>query len=61
MDFMGLKELLDDNFEDAEWVTVTRKLNESYRLAGKDGKLCGKSKRSFFPSAISAVVSSELS
>lgn len=60
LDFVGLKELLDDNFEDAEWVSVTRKLNESYRLAGKDGKLSGKSRRSSFPSTISAVASSEL-
>ena len=60
VDFKGLKELLDDTFEDAEWVSVSRKLNESYTLAGKDGKLSGKSKRSSFPGAISAVASSEL-
>ena len=60
LDFAGLKELLDDNFEDAEWVSVSRKLNESHKLAGKDGQLSGKSKRSAFPSAISSLVSANL-
>ena len=60
VDYDGLKELLDDHFEDTEWVSVSRKLNESYRLSGKDGLLSGKTKRSAFPGTIVDAVSQAL-
>ena len=51
-----LKELLDHEFEDAEWVSVSRKHNQSYKLNGKDGELKGKQSATSFPEAIVAAV-----
>ena len=47
-----LKVLLDDHFDDSEWVSVRRKAREQYTLAGKDGKMTGKLPLNDFPSAI---------
>jgi hypothetical protein len=37
VDYEELRELLDDHFEEVEWVRVQRKLRESYRISGSDG------------------------
>lgn len=47
-----LKRLLDDNFEDSEWISVRRKVGEQYTVAGKDGNLSGKLPLNEFPAAI---------
>lgn len=52
-----LKKLLDDHFEESEWISVRRKSGEQYTVAGKDGKLTGKLALSEFPSAITEFIS----
>jgi len=37
LDYLSLGEILDDNFEEQEWVSVKRKSGEYYRIAGYDG------------------------
>lgn len=39
LDYDELKIILDENFEDSERVSVTRKLRGNYRVTGRDGKL----------------------
>jgi len=39
IDYQMLKEILDENYEETEWVSLTRKPKQSYRIAGKDGKM----------------------
>ena len=36
LSYNELKKLLDDNFDDTEWVSVSRKIRQSYRVDGKD-------------------------
>ena len=50
--YTTLKILLDDHFDESEWISVRRKPNEQYTVAGKDGKLSGKLPLNEFPSAI---------
>jgi len=33
-----LKEVLDENHEEVEWVSISRRLRENYRVAGTDGR-----------------------
>lgn len=47
------KQLLDNDFETAEWVTVSRKFNKQYSLSGNDGVLEKKIARNDFPDSIS--------
>lgn len=47
-----LKIILDDYFEDSEWISIRRKSGEQYTVAGKDGKLGRKLPLNEFPSAI---------
>jgi hypothetical protein len=49
-----LKVVLDDKFDDVEWIRVSRKLNESYRISGKDGSYARPLKRRAFPDRITA-------
>ena len=51
-----LKQLLDENFEEVEWVSVRRELKTRYALKGKDGELKGKIALNQFPRAIVAAV-----
>jgi hypothetical protein len=39
VNFSSLKTILDHNHEDVEWVSVSRKPNSAYRIAGNDGEL----------------------
>ena len=39
LEYDNIKELLDDNFEDHEWLSVSTKLRKEYTLKGKDGNL----------------------
>jgi len=52
MPYQNLKEILDDNFELVEWISVKRRLNKEYTIKGKDGKLSRKIPRSLFPKII---------
>lgn len=52
IDYTQLKEILDDDFEDVEGVRVSRKIRESYRLSGRDGKLSRTLPRNSFPDSI---------
>ena len=47
-----LKQILDDNHEEVEWVSVHSQLRSQYSLRGKDGKLDKKISRSDFPRSI---------
>ena len=55
-----LKILLDDHFDESEWVSVRRKSGEQYTVAGKDGKLTGKLPLSEFPSVIVNFISKKM-
>ena len=52
IDYPTLKQLLDDHFDDTEWISVTRKLRENYRVSSKDGKLDRALPKNAFPSSI---------
>jgi hypothetical protein len=46
------KKLLDEIFEQAEWVSVSRKLHQPYHIVGKDGRLDRTLPRKSFPGSI---------
>ena len=52
IDYPTLKQLLDDHFDDTEWISVTRKLRENYRVSGKNGKLDRALPKNAFPKSI---------
>ena len=52
IDHPTLKQLLDDHFDETEWISVTRKLRENYRVSGKDGKLDRALPKNAFPRLI---------
>jgi hypothetical protein len=39
VDYVQLKSMLDEYHEEQEWVSVTRKLRQNYRVKGHDGSL----------------------
>lgn len=47
-----LKQVLDDNHEEVEWVSVKAKLHSQYSISGKDGKLDKKISRNDFPRSV---------
>lgn len=47
-----LKEILDEEYEPVEWVDVRRRLNESYRISGSNGKRDKPVRRNSFPDKI---------
>ena len=47
-----LKEILDEHFGEIEWVSLSRKPNQSYRIAGTDGKLDSTLAKNTFPNLI---------
>lgn len=53
-----LKQILDDNHEEKEWVAVRSQLGSQYRLSGKDGRLDKKIARSDFPRSIGLYICS---
>ncbi len=52
IDYPTLKQLLDDHFDETEWISVTRKLRENYRVSGKNGKLDRALPKNAFPKSI---------
>lgn len=53
VDFEQFKQVLDDHFEDQEWVRVSRKLRQTYRISGNDGKMERPLPGNSFPKVIS--------
>ena len=51
-DFNLFKEVLDDLHEEQEWVSVTRKPRENYRIKGNNGTLKKPLPRNSFPSIL---------
>ena len=49
IDFEQLKELLDSTYEEQEWVRVSRKLRQNYRIKGNDGSMERPLPRSSYP------------
>jgi len=50
--FKELKELLDENHEDQEWIAISRKPREAYRISGNDGQRENALRKNNFPNAI---------
>lgn len=49
INYEKLKQILDDNHEAQEWVRVSRKPRQNYRISGNDGVLEGPLARNSFP------------
>tara|TARA_X000000368_G_C22899606_1_gene653466 strand:- start:78 stop:632 length:555 start_codon:yes stop_codon:yes gene_type:complete len=56
IDYDLLKLLLDDHFDESEFISVSRKLRENYRVNGTDGKLNKALPKNNFPKAIADIV-----
>ena len=52
--------ILDDTFEKDEWVSVSRKLRQAYRVSGRDGKMQSTLPRNNFPKAITDCITTQL-
>jgi len=52
VNYSTLKEILDENYEEVEWVSLSRKPNQSYRIAGTDGRLESTLAKNTFPNLI---------
>jgi hypothetical protein len=52
LSYSELKNILDENYEDQEWVAISRKPRELYRISGKDGKIDRPISSSKFPDGI---------
>lgn len=55
-----LKKLLDEQFEDSEWLSVSRKHNQNYRVDGHDGKRKLTIPMNSFPSDIVSYIKNKL-
>lgn len=53
LDFSALKQILDHHHEEQEWVRISRKPRQAYRVAGNDGRLERALPRNSFPGAVS--------
>ena len=60
IDFNNLKNLLDDTHDEQEWVSVSRKLRENYRVNGNDGGLGKPLPRNSFPNNVVSYFQSAL-
>ena len=52
VNYEQLKDVLDENYEEQEWVRVFRKPKQNYRISGNDGKLEKPLPRNSFPKVI---------
>ena len=52
-----LKNILDENFKDIEWISASRLARESYTIKGSDGKLKFKINLNDFPKHINEILS----
>lgn len=53
VEFERFKQILDHHHEEQEWVRVSRKLRETYRISGNDGELERPLPKNSFPKIIS--------
>jgi hypothetical protein len=60
VDFDELKSILDEHHEEQEWVSVSRKLNQNYRMKGNDGTYLKSLSRANFPNNFSDYFSKKL-
>jgi len=60
LDYQQFKMILDENFEEAEWVSVSRKLRQAYRVSGRDGKLGQTLPIKNYPTAVTKFIFSQL-
>lgn len=49
IDFDELKFILDDHHEEQEWVSVSRRVDQHYRIKGNDGEFSNTISKSNFP------------
>jgi hypothetical protein len=54
INYATLKEILDENFDEDEWISLSRKSNQSYRVAGSNGRLKTTLAKNTFPNALGA-------
>ena len=52
-----MKNILDENFKDIEWISASRLARESYTIKGSDGKLKFKINLNDFPKHINEILS----
>lgn len=52
IDYQDLRRILDEKFDDMEWVSLTRKPNSYYRIAGTDGAHESPLPKNAFPGKI---------
>jgi len=52
INYSTLKEILDENYDEVEWVSLSRRPNQSYRIAGTDGRLKSTLAKNTFPNLI---------
>jgi hypothetical protein len=60
-DFQQFKEILDEDHEEQEWVSVSREPREQYRIKGNDGALSNPLPRNAFPGILVDYFKQELS
>lgn len=60
VDFKQLKDVLDEHHEEQEWVSLTRKHKENYRLKGNDGSFERALPRNSFPGNVTKYFMSSL-
>tara|TARA_Y100000589_G_scaffold331298_1_gene384224 strand:- start:73 stop:657 length:585 start_codon:yes stop_codon:yes gene_type:complete len=60
IDYNTLKLLLDNHFDSSEWISVSRKLRENYRICGKNGKLDRALPKNDFPKRIIEYINTNL-
>tara|TARA_B110000503_G_scaffold127549_1_gene197429 strand:+ start:420 stop:935 length:516 start_codon:yes stop_codon:yes gene_type:complete len=61
VDFDVFKKILDETHEEQEWVRISRKPKQNYRVAGNDGRLDKPLPRNSFPVVISEYFKSLIS
>lgn len=59
VNYQSLKQILDEEHEEQEWVSLSRKLRQNYRLSGNDGKFDSALPKNSFPSTIVGYFKSE--
>jgi hypothetical protein len=60
IDYQDLKRILDDHFDDVEWVALTRKPNSFYRISGTDGAHDSPLPKNAFPGKILSFIKEAL-
>lgn len=60
LSFIQVKNILDEQHGEVEWVSVSRKIRENYRVAGSDGRLGKPLARNSFPGSVVEYFSQKL-